>query len=287
MPSKRAKDIIYCLRQHFARHGIPAIVFSDNSPFRCGEFHQFAQKYEFYHQTSSTRYPQSNGKAENAVKTAKALMTKAADEGLDPYLALLDWCNTPSEHSLLSPSQLLFGRRTRTKLPIAQQLLRTPNTDIASQASTESKIKQATYYDRGTRMKLPIPVGQTVRVKPDSDADWKKAEVSKSLPHRSYEVKLEDGSSRQRTSKHVRIIPDPKIVFYEPEDTEEEFDATPPTTPAPAMARRRHRWSPSSPSARAPAATSTSSAGASSPAAKVWWYKTRSGRQARPPPRYT
>ena len=78
LPSKRAKDIIYCLRQHFARHGIPAIVFSDNSPFRCGEFHQFAQKYEFDHQTSSPRYPQSNGKAENAVKTAKGLMTKAA-----------------------------------------------------------------------------------------------------------------------------------------------------------------------------------------------------------------
>ena len=118
-------------------------------------------------------------------------------------------------------------------------------------------------------MKLPIPVGQTVRVKPDSDCDCKKAEVSKSLPHRSYEVKLEDGSSRRRTSKHVRISPEPKIVFYEPEDTEEEFDATPPTTPLPAMARRRHRGSPSSPSARASAATSTSSAGASSPAAKV------------------
>jgi len=190
LPSKRAKVIIYCLRQHFARHGIPAIVFSDNSPFRSGEFHQFAQKYEFDHQTSSPRYRQSNSKAENAAKTAKALMMKATVEGLDPYLALLDWRNTPPEHSLQSPSQLLSGRRTRTKLPIAQQLLRIPNTDIARQASTESKIKQATYYDRGTRMKLPIPVGQTVRVKPDSDSDWKKAEVSKSLPCRSYLAKL-------------------------------------------------------------------------------------------------
>jgi len=141
-------------------------------------------------------------------------MTKAADEGLDPYLGLLDWRNTPSEYSLQSPSQRLFGRRTRTKLPIAQQLLRTPNTDIARQTSVESKIKQVTYYDRGTRMKLPIPVGHTFRVKPDSDSDWKKAEVSKSLPRRSYEVKLEDGSSCRRTSKHVRISPEPKIVFY-------------------------------------------------------------------------
>ena len=83
LPSKRAKDIIYCVRQHFARHGIPAVVFTDNSPFNCAEFKQFAYNYEFEHQTSSPRFPQSNGKVENAVKTAKGLMTKAADEGLD------------------------------------------------------------------------------------------------------------------------------------------------------------------------------------------------------------
>ena len=61
LPSKRISDIIYCLKQHFTRHGLPEIVFSDNSPFNCREFRAFAANYEFQHVTSSPRYAQSNG----------------------------------------------------------------------------------------------------------------------------------------------------------------------------------------------------------------------------------
>ena len=96
----------------------------------------------------------------------------------------------------------------------------TLNTVIARRAVTESRIKHTTHKGRPTRVKLPFPVGKTVRVKPHIDSDWKKAEVtSLALPHRSHEVKLEDGSSRRRTYKHTRISPVPKIVFYEPKDT--------------------------------------------------------------------
>ena len=38
LPSKKIKDIVYALRQQFARHGIPTEVFSDNSPFGAEEF---------------------------------------------------------------------------------------------------------------------------------------------------------------------------------------------------------------------------------------------------------
>jgi len=47
------------------------------------------------HTTSSPRYPASNGRAENAVKTAKRLILKASESQCDPYMALLDWRNTP------------------------------------------------------------------------------------------------------------------------------------------------------------------------------------------------
>ena len=73
--------------------------------------------YGFDHQTSSPRYAQSNGKAENAVKTAKRLMTKAYESGTDPFIALLDWTNCPFGDLGVSPVQLLMGRRTRSQLP--------------------------------------------------------------------------------------------------------------------------------------------------------------------------
>jgi len=71
LQSKRITDIIYILKQHFARMGIPFLVFSDNNPFNSQEFRNFADRYGFDHQTSSPRYAQSNGKAENAVKQLK------------------------------------------------------------------------------------------------------------------------------------------------------------------------------------------------------------------------
>ena len=64
LPSKIIFDIVYILKQQFARHSIPSVVFSDNSPFNSQEFRKFAELYEFEHQTSSPRYLQSNGKTE-------------------------------------------------------------------------------------------------------------------------------------------------------------------------------------------------------------------------------
>ena len=42
LSSKRVADNVYCLKQQFARHGLPLEVFSDNSPFNSKEFHAFA-----------------------------------------------------------------------------------------------------------------------------------------------------------------------------------------------------------------------------------------------------
>ena len=55
--------------------------------------------------------------AEKGVQIAKSLLTKAKESGQDPYLALLDYRNTPRDDILGSPVQRLFGRRTKTLLP--------------------------------------------------------------------------------------------------------------------------------------------------------------------------
>jgi len=74
--------VINKLKAHFARQGIPDIVFSDNGPqYTSKEFQQFSRLWEFQHKTSSPAHPQSNGKAESAVKTAKRLMQKAKISG--------------------------------------------------------------------------------------------------------------------------------------------------------------------------------------------------------------
>lgn len=177
LPTKRIGDVVYCLKQQFCRHGIPDIVFSDNSPFAAREFKVFAANYEFKHKTSSPRYPQSNGRVENAVKIVKRLMTKAIESRSDPFLALLDWRNTPSQQLDKSPVQLLYGRRTRTRLPIEQSLLGAFDTNTREKAIA-AKMRQAHYYNRGAKERPQLAVGQTVRFKQHDNSDWFKGEIS-------------------------------------------------------------------------------------------------------------
>ena len=116
--------VIKPLKEMFARYGVPDTVVSDNGPqFASAEFSRFSKQWKFEHVTSSPRYPQSNGKAKNAVKTVKRLFKKCEESGTSEFLALLDWRNTPSEGMSTSLAQRFFGQ-CRTLLPMTGGLLK-------------------------------------------------------------------------------------------------------------------------------------------------------------------
>jgi len=45
------------------------------------------------------------------------------------------------------------------------------------------------------------------------EGDWHKAEILRVLPHRAYQLKLEDGSTRRRTLRHVTFSSEPPSTF--------------------------------------------------------------------------
>ena len=105
--SKTSKGVIDKLKPHLASDGLPDRITTENGPqFDCREFQQFAEQYQFEHIRASPRYPRSNGKTENSVKTAKQILKKAIDAGRDPQLSLLDFRNTPSKGMDSSPALL-------------------------------------------------------------------------------------------------------------------------------------------------------------------------------------
>ncbi|CAI5678464.1 unnamed protein product [Oreochromis niloticus] len=166
LPDTKSSTVIRKLKAHFARQGIPNIVFSDNGPqYSSTEFANFSRKWEFQHHTSSPGYPQSNGKAESAGKTAKRLMKKAKLAGQDPYLALLDHRNTPTQGLTTSPAQRLLSRRTRTLLPIGDRLLQPKVTDNKV-ALMKNRERQTKYYNRMAKDMDTLNPGDLVRVQP-------------------------------------------------------------------------------------------------------------------------
>ena len=149
------------LKSWFARHGIPDKVISDNgSQFQASEFAKFADDYGFKHEPSSLKYPQSNGKLREQLKTVKSLLRKSTD----PYLALMAYRSTPLENGY-SPSELLFGRKIRTTVlvvpsnllpcwPQMSQPARKITISRKSKSTTSTNITESSSYLNYHKLKL-------------------------------------------------------------------------------------------------------------------------------------
>jgi len=124
----RSTSSVYVIKKfkaHFARHGMPEQLVSDNgSQFVSREFMKFSKERDFEHRTSSPRHHQANGKSERAVKEAKKILAKCKRSGSDTFLALLDRRNTPPTGIQISFAQRLLNRRTRSLLPMTAELLK-------------------------------------------------------------------------------------------------------------------------------------------------------------------
>lgn len=107
--------VISKLKRHFSVHGSPHTLVSDNARYYTSQqFQVFADQWDFVHVTSSPDYPQSNGLAKRAVRSAKQLMERSHRDGTDVFLNLLNIRNIPRDKTLGSPAERLMSRQTRS-----------------------------------------------------------------------------------------------------------------------------------------------------------------------------
>ena len=209
---------------------------SDNRQQFCAEaFAQFAKSYGFTH-TSSPSYPQANGEAERAVRTLKEIRKKNDD----PDLALLTQRTTPLLNGL-SPSQLLMGRRLRTRLPVIPSTLQpgVQARDIQKakdreDAHRESQQRQFNNRHRARDLPLLLP-GDNVWVR---DQDGYGTIVQRAPQPRSYLVKTPRGTiSRNKTAlvpaenhQHDNPSPTPIVPGNTPATPSRSTDTITPST---------------------------------------------------------
>ena len=175
-----AATVIRKLKAHFARHGSPCQLVSDNGPqFVAAQFREFVKNWDIEHMVSSPYNSKANGKVEAAVKAAKKLLKKTTKSGEDQYLALLAHRNIPNEGLHSSPVQRLMNRRTRTLLPTTNRLLqsRICNPQHERERMKNSQKKQAYYYNRNAHDLPILDEGETVRMKPfiQGSKDWEES----------------------------------------------------------------------------------------------------------------
>ena len=229
LTSTTSSAIVLKLKNHFARYGCPNRLISDNGPqFVSSEFRKFANEWDFEHRTSSPGNSKANGKVESAVKTAKNLLRKALSARTDPYIAILDYRNTPTQGMESSPAQRLMNRRTRTLLPTTKTLLQpsVPQSERDVQQLNRRQFQQCKYYNQHARDLPPLKEGDVVRIKPFrlGSKEWKKGTITSKLDERSYMVETPDGDTYRRNRYHLRQT-------KENSDPKESPDTTPNRSP--------------------------------------------------------
>jgi hypothetical protein len=213
-----AAGLIGNLRSLFATFGVPEELSSDGGPeFTASATRTFLSRWGVRHRVSSAYNPQSNGRAEVAVKSAKRLLRSNVGPGgtLDNdrlLRAMLQLRNTPDPDCNISPAQILFGRPIRDTLSFVNRLDKFSNPEVrptwrsawsAKEAALRTRfVKTSETLNRHARPLAGLTVGQRCFVQNQAGNSPKKWDrtgtVMEVLDHDRYCVKV-DGSGRLTT----------------------------------------------------------------------------------------
>ena len=217
--------LVKIIREVGQVYGLPEEISSDGGPqFMSSEFQAFMKDCQIHHRLSSVDYPQSNGRAELGVKTAKRILINNTnpDGSLNNshfMKAVLQYRNTPIPELGLSPAQILFHRQLRDSIPVSPKLYRLHKEWMISAEQREiafaKRNKQLTAdYNMHSKSLKPLSVQTSVRIQ--ERGKWNRTgRIIEVLPKHQYRIKM-DGSGRitlrnRKFLKATLILPSPSI----------------------------------------------------------------------------
>ena len=211
--------IINTFREYFHRWGVPEEVSLDGGPnVASNEISNWLEDWGVSVRRSSAYYPQSNGRAEAAVKSLKRLLMgntgRNGSINTDQVAkALLQYRNTPLRGIDRSPAELALGRKLKDSIPLPRARYEVdPNwrktLKLREQKMSRSNTVMKDKYDINSRELSDLPVRMSVLCQNPHTNRWDKSgTITEVLDNRQYYVKM-DGSGRLtlRNRRHLRPI---------------------------------------------------------------------------------
>ena len=218
LTSLTAQNVISHLEKIFGMFSIPSVVKSDNgAPFNSQEFAQFASHIGFKHRKITPLAPQANGTVEAfmkpLVKTMKTATASGKNFKSELTIFLMNYSSTPHPSTGLSPFEIIFNRKMKTKLPTFS----VPRNDKSvRERDTKSKQKNKKYGDEKREAKqYTLQPGDPVLVRQP-----KQNKLTTPFSHKwGYVVRRKgsmvtvryDGREMTRDAAHFKLIPAPPI----------------------------------------------------------------------------
>ena len=215
--SLKSKHVMDSLRSIFVAYGTPQTLFTDGGlQFQSHDMEIFLDRWNVKHVTSSAMYPQSNGRAELAVKSARRILaenTSKLDGSLntdDACRSLLQYRNTPIKHIGLSPAQILFHRKLRDGIPMDPSSLRLNKMWLIAAKQRENSLLQRNKsltdtYDQHTKQLPILSIGTEVVIQDQTSKRWNRYGTIVNKEDRKYFIHVPDsGRTITRNRKFIR-----------------------------------------------------------------------------------
>ena len=144
-----SEKIVSMLSTIFVTHGLPVSLRTDNGPqFTSEHFTKYLEENGIEHRRTTPSWPQANGEIERQNRSILKRLRIAQTEGrnwkseIDNFLVM--YRRTPRSTTGVSPAELLFRRRIRTKLTHLQEF---SIEDEARDLDNDRKGKAKVYAD--------------------------------------------------------------------------------------------------------------------------------------------
>ena len=175
LSSGKATAVCDALRNWFCTYGVPEEISLDGGPpFDSQGYKSFLEDWGVKKRMSSAHYPQSNGRAELAVKTAKRTLI----DYIDGYgrlrhdlaaQAMMTHRNTPHQDLGLSPAEMLYGRVIRDHLPILREKYQIYKRwrgirELRERAMAKRHLLNQNHYNIHSHPLRELQVGESVQV---------------------------------------------------------------------------------------------------------------------------
>jgi len=212
--STTAGKVVSSLEKIFSRHGYPVTIKSDGGPqFISEEFQAYCASINVKHHRVTARWAPANGEVERQNRSLLKRIQIAQAESKDWKQALttylLAYRSLPHNTTGVSPGELLFGRKMRTKIPdIAERELHM-NIQVRDR-DAEQKGKSKLYADERRGAKYSeVTVGDQVLLRQEKQN--KLTTPFNPTPHtvvrkdgNSVVVQNPSGATYSRNTTHVK-----------------------------------------------------------------------------------
>lgn len=217
VPNTSFGSLQKCLNTWFRTFGVPEEISSDGGPpFNSTDYRNFLNRWGIKSRLSSAHYPQSNGRAEVAVKTMKRALDGNVNQSTgdidsdNAMRAIMTHRNTPSQDTGISPSEMLFGYKLRDHLPNKFRSTRREWEEVQKAKEMSFSVKNERSTPTGRTLES-LNIGDIVSVQNqygNRPGKWSNTGVIFEVhPNRQYSIML-DGSRRitLRNRKFIRKI---------------------------------------------------------------------------------